>query len=93
MSPYEREVARLLKLLMISLEFRCSDRSDIREVAARVKRMRGDDPLFTRLAYVTACRALRWSVFDKPGDEQNLYDAAYALLKELNRRYAEYQKT
>ncbi len=84
--PFEREVARMMRLLMITLEHDCPDKSDIREIAGRLKRMPGEDDGFTRLAHITASRALRWAYFNGPGDEQNLFNAAYALLKELNQK-------
>jgi hypothetical protein len=87
LTPFEQETARLRKLVMMTLETPCEDKTDIIAISSRVKRMRGEDPAFTKLAHVTAARALRWAWFKEPGSEQNLMNAADALVKALDLKY------
>jgi hypothetical protein len=80
MTPYRAEVARFVRHLMISLEYPDADRSDIRELSSRLKRMPSDDALAS-LVFIVASKALRWAVFDH--DHVNVINLTNALVKAL----------
>jgi hypothetical protein len=89
MNDFERETARMLKLIMYALETPCSDRSDVTTVAARVKKMRSDDETFTKLVHDCCDMALLFGYFDdsQADDRDNLVNATQAVLKVLNLKY------
>lgn len=84
MTPYVAECARFLKHLMMSLEHESADRSDIKELSSRMKRLRGEDEALNRLVFITASRALRWATFGT--DKNNVLNAADALVKALKQK-------
>jgi hypothetical protein len=84
LTDFDRDVARLVNLLMYTLETPCSDRSDITTMAARVKKAKGESETLTGLAHAVADQALLWGYYDSnPADEQKLIKATSRLLNLL----------
>jgi hypothetical protein len=92
LSEYQREVARLLKLLSYTIEQLeagaiIADRTDISAIASWVKRMPGEGDELSKLARQCASSALRWAYFNEASDEQNMIEATSSLLKAMNLLY------